>query len=115
MPAKTKKRSKKSVVPPGVGLWATIWWAVSCVYVLLLVWAATDNFAALSAGPGSQGFLSDWHSAIASAYRDSAFLQPLLMVIIAVWLIGGLIWLRELKRLKISYKAAFKDLFLTLR
>ncbi len=88
-----------------IGLWATIWWGVSGLYVVLLVWASRNNYVALSS----------WKSAISSAYRNSSALQILLAAVVIGWLIGGWIWLRELKRQKISYKAAFKDLFLTIR
>jgi hypothetical protein len=42
-------------------------------------------------------------------------LVVLLYVIVLIWIIGGLVWLKALKLAKLSYKAGFKDLFLTLR
>lgn len=87
-----------------IGLWATFWWAVSCLYVLLLVWQARDAVEPLG-----------WTSAIGQTYGNSAALPALLGFILIVWAIGGIIWLRELKKQKISYNAAFKDLFLTIR
>ncbi len=98
-----------------VGWWATLWWGVSCAYVLLLVWLAADTYADISESADSQGFFSDWQSAVSSIYAENSYLPALLGFIIVVWIIGGIIWLKELKKQKISYKAAFKDLFLTIR
>lgn len=75
-----------------IGLWATIWLAVTGLYVVLLVWVfgvATD--------------------------RPVAALVTLAGLILVGWLLGALFWLKELQRKKISYKVAFKDLFLTIR
>lgn len=94
-----------------IGFWATLWWAVSGGYVLLLVWESR-NETAVSSGSASLG---NWLSAIGSTFAGSAALQILLATVILVWLIGGLVWLRELKRHKITYKTALKDLFLTIR
>lgn len=100
-----KKSKTKSKKLKQIGLWATIWWGVSGLYLVLLFWASRDNYVALSS----------WKSAICRTYHDSDVLPALLGMIIVVWVIGGLVWLGELKRQKISYKAAFKDLFLTIR
>ena len=94
-----------------IGFWATCWWAVSGAYVVLLVWASR-NASSLSDGDVSIG---DWTSAIGEAFTDTSFLQISLAAILLVWFIGGLVWLRELKRHKISYKTALKDLFFTIR
>ncbi len=98
-----------------IGLWATIWWGVSGLYVVLLFWVGRSDYVTISERAGSGSAISNWQSAISSAYSDSSVLPALLALIVIVWLIGGWVWLRELKRQKISYKAAFKDLFLTIR
>ncbi len=100
-----KKSKTKSKKLKQIGLWATIWWGVSGVYLVLLVWASRNNYIALS----------NWRSAISRTYYNSDVLPALLGFIVGVWVVGGVLWLRELKRQKISYKAAFKDLFLTIR
>jgi hypothetical protein len=97
-----------------VGIWATIWWGVSCAYPLLLIWLARSYYVHLPEAK-SQGFASDWAHAIGDTFGRYSFLWPLLIAVVAVWLVGGAIWLRELKRAKITYKSAFKDLFLTIR
>jgi hypothetical protein len=102
---KAKKSKAKDKTLKQIGLWATIWWGVSGAYVVLLVWASRNNYVVLS----------NWWSAISRTYSDSNILPALLAVILFVWVVGGWVWLRELKHRKISYKAAFKDLFLTIR
>ena len=109
------KRPKARTALWWIGLWATVWWGVSGAYVLLLVWMSRDSYVDISTDAGSNGFFSDWWSAISHTYDDSGVLPGLLALVIAVWVVGGVIWLRELKRQKISYKAALKDLFLTIR
>jgi len=95
-----------------IGTWATWWWGVSCGYVLLLVWRAKDYYQAF----GGHGFsLGNWARALRQAFTTSASLRVLLAAILLLWVLGGWLWLRELKRHKVSYKAAFKDLFLTIR
>jgi hypothetical protein len=98
-----------------IGLWATVWWGVSGVYILLLAWEGREYYAIESSSIRSGGFFSDWWSAVTTTYDASNVLPALLALIIAVWIAGGVVWLRELKRQKISYKAAFKDLLLTIR
>lgn len=78
---------------------------------MLLVWESR-NAGSVSGGDYSFG---SWTSAVRETFADSLFLQASLVAIILIWLVGGLWWLRELKRHKISYKTAFKDLFLTIR
>lgn len=75
-----------------IGLWATIWWAVSGLWVVGL-------------------FLYKYDSTLVTqdALLDSA------IVIVGVWGIGALVWLDALKKAKISTKAGLKDLFLTIR
>lgn len=106
---KTSKRLEQ------IGLWATIWWAVSCTYVLLLLWLGREKYVELSLSISSGGFFSDWWSAAGTVYDNRAFMPGLLSLIILVWAVGTYVWLRELGKEKINYKAAFKDLFLTIR
>lgn len=112
MKSKQIKTSKKL---EQIGLWATWWWGVSCVYVLLLAWLGRDTYAVLSASSSSKGFFGNWQSAFNIEYDNHSYLAALLAVIVIGWIIGGVLWLQELKSAKISYKAAFKDLFLTIR
>lgn len=112
---KTGKSKPKSKTLKRIGLWATIWWGVSGAYVVLLVWASRNDYVAFSQQAVPASSLANWRSAIEGAYRSSDTLQILLVLIATVWVIGGWLWLRELKHRNISYKAAFKDLFLTIR
>jgi len=96
-----------------IGLWATVWWAVSGAYLVLIVWLAIDDYVALN--PDTVLSLSDWQLAIHQASEQNPFMNWLLLFIIFVWIIGGIMWLSALKKAKISYKEGFKDLFLTLR
>jgi len=92
-----------------IGTWATWWWAVSGVYVVILVWQARDYYLA-------RGFSwSDWVAAAQGALMASPFMLAVLMAILVVWLAGAVIWFRELKRHHIRYSEALKDLFLTVR
>lgn len=112
---KAKKTKAKSKTLKQIGLWATIWWGVSGLYVLLWVWLSRSNFVNLSQSPRPDNALSRWQAAMSRTYQEKWILSALLAAIIIVWAIGGWVWLKELKRRKISYKAAFKDLFLTIR
>lgn len=82
---------------------------------MLLVWSSRQAYSDISTGSDSSGFFSDWFSASTETYQDSTLLQWLLLAVLAGWIIGAVFWLMELKRQKISYKSAFKDLFLTIR
>lgn len=97
-----------------IGFWATWWWALFCFYGLLLVWLAQDHYVELTK-QATSGFWSDWWLAVRQAYQADVLLQVFFGVILLGWIIGGAIWLKALKRAKISYRMAFKDLFLTLR
>ncbi len=110
MTTKSTKRAKLG----WIGVWATVWWGISCAYVLLLVWSGKDYYVAAGNG-GSIASLAGWRSAIGSAYRGSSWLPVLLVLIVVVWIIGGWLWLRELKHQNVSYRAGLKDLFLTIR
>lgn len=98
-----------------VGVWATLWWGISCLYLALLVWTARYRFVALSDSATSAGFWRDWGSAISQQYQQQQILRFGLAFIIVGWLFGAAVWMRELKTQKLSRKAAFKDLFLTIR
>lgn len=92
-----------------IGTWATWWWAITGLYVLALVWQGKSYY-----GHGGVS-LSAWLAAIHSAFNASLGLQFVLLIVIFGWVTGGWVWLRELKRQKVSYREAFKDLFLTIR
>lgn len=68
-----------------------------------------------SVGIQHTNFVSGWQRAISATYTSSSFLRGLLAIIVAVWVIVGLIWLVALKNRSISYKSALRDLFLTIR
>lgn len=101
-----KKLSYKRGLLKKVGLWATIWWAVSCLYGLLLVWQA-KNLYVEEALP--------WPQALSRSFVVYQYLWSLLLVIIIGWAVCAYYWLKALKRAKISLKVGLKDLFLTLR
>ncbi|MBA2279478.1 hypothetical protein H0V99_03520 [Candidatus Saccharibacteria bacterium] len=114
----TKYTNKKLKPSPGlrrIGLWATWWWTISWVYLLLLVWQSRDFYVNRAATISSTGFFSDWLASMNSTYRSSALLPSLLALIIIVWAIGGWMWLRELKRSNNSFVVGLKDLFFTIR
>ncbi len=98
-----------------VGVWATWWWGVSCAYVLLLTWQSRDVYAFLSVMLASNSSLYNWRIAVSNTYSNTTWLQGLLALIVIGWIVGIVFWLKALKQSKISYKAGFKDLFLTLR
>lgn len=83
-----------------IGFWATVWWAVSCLYVLLIVWLALVEI-------GGFGF-----RIVFAAYP---YLYWLLAIIIVGWVAGAIVWFRELRKAKVPYRVALKDLFLTVR
>lgn len=108
-----KSKSNYPKAKPGsllwaVGFWATIWWAVSCLYVLLVVWQGLNEYSEAAAGVS-------FVDAVGDVFSDSVILWPLFITIAVGWVIGGYIWLKELKKLKVPYRVAFKDLFLTIR
>jgi hypothetical protein len=97
-----------------IGVWATIWWAATCSYILLAVWMGKDYYVKY-ADVWSGGTISDWSSAIGNAWNHSATLPVLLLVLALGWVVGAVLWRAELRRQKISYKSALEDVFLTLR
>jgi len=98
-----------------IGRWATIWWGVSCGYVLLWVWLSRHFYVHSISPPAHTSFFPAWRSALSLEYSDSAALQVLLFFILLIWVVLAISWLRALKRNKIPYKTALKDLFLTIR
>lgn len=88
-----------------VGLWATILWAVSGLYVVIIVWVAKDYYIQQS----------NWRTAISQAYADNPLLTFLGLLVVAGWIVCGVAWLGALKANKISRKTGLKDLFLTIR
>jgi hypothetical protein len=98
-----------------IGTWATIWWGVSCAWVLYWVWLSRNTYVTYSVQKDAHGFFSTWAHALSNTYRTSAWLEWLFLVIVCVWVIGAIKWLYLLKKHEFSYRAAFKDLFLTIR
>jgi hypothetical protein len=95
-----------------IGLWATFWWGISGLFVVLLVWSAQYTY--IEYAP-SGNHVAIWIESIKSTYVKDPTMQLLSALIVSVWVLGGIVWLHELKRLRITYTAAFKDLFLTIR
>ncbi len=106
----TKARASKSLHQ--IGRWATLWWGLTCFYIFLLVWQAEDYFVS---NPSNFSVIKNSANSISSAFQSSVFLQILLVVIIIGWIIGGALWLKALKKQKISYRVAITDLFFTIR
>jgi hypothetical protein len=116
MKKKAMKKAKRNSHLWWIGVWATTWWGVSGLYVLLLAWMAKPYYVEDSmTGPMPTDMWADWSNAITRAYTESEVLRALLWVILLVWVIGGIKWLMEIRRQRISYAAAFKDLLLTVR
>jgi hypothetical protein len=113
MAKKAYPKTKSGTLLHRIGLWATVWWAVSGLYFVLLFWLARDFYARFSLV--SHGFWPDWRDALWSEFYDNPFMPALLGFIFIIWVLMGYIWIHELKAKKISYKLAFKDLFLTIR
>lgn len=112
MPKKAKK-THQSKTMKWIGIWATVWWAVTGLYLVLLFWAAKDIYVNL-ASSAPDDYLANWISALGNAYSDSGMML-LLAFIAFVWLIGGLVWLGEIKRQRVSYTTAFWELFFTIK
>jgi uncharacterized membrane protein HdeD (DUF308 family) len=91
-----------------IGLWATIWWAVSGIYLVVLAWMIKNRYENSLANENILKVLK-------KTYTTSTILQLVLGLVLIVWVLGAIIWLMELKRQKITYRSAFKDLFLTIR
>jgi hypothetical protein len=114
MKAKSSKAESLSLLRR-VGLWATIWWAVSGLYIVLVVWVAKDYYVQKINGGYQGATLSAWNWSVERAYSERDILRWLITAIVLGWIIGGIVWLKALKRANISYGDGFKDLFLTLR
>ncbi len=99
----------RSPVLQRIGTWATWWWAITGLYAVLLMWRATHFYS-------QSGFsFSAWGTAIGTAFTNAWYMPMLLALVATGWVAGGYVWLQELKRQKIKYRVAFKDLFLTIR
>jgi hypothetical protein len=98
-----------------IGLWATIWWGVSCGYLLLWVWLARNYYVLFSTSALHRSTYDAWKSALSIEHNHSTVLMVLRLLILFGWVIGFVLWFRALKKNKISYKVALKDLFLTIR
>lgn len=97
-----------------IGIWATLWWGITCLWVLACVWQSRGIYANLSLF-STRGFTADWRKALHMAYSSTTWLQVALLVIVLGWIAGAITWLYELKKHHFSYKAALKDLFMTIR
>lgn len=112
---KTKSSKKKSnKLLRQVGLWATIWWGVSGLYLLLFVWLAR-NYVQNSPFAYQGSDFSTWHRALRETFAHRGSLQLLLIIVALGWIICGMAWLKALKQANISYRDGLKDLFLTIR
>lgn len=98
-----------------IGFWATVWWGVTGLYCLLVVWMSKNYYAELSIADPSDKVLNNWKLAFGDAYSRNILLILLTTMIIAGWVLCANLWLKELKRQKISYKAGLKDLLFTIR
>ena len=101
-----KKNSNQPALLRLVGLWATIWWAVSCLYVLLVVWLAKNLYIDKSLS---------WGRALSHSFSVYKYLWLLLGTIMLGWVVLAVKWLKALDEAKISLKSGLKDLFFTLR
>jgi hypothetical protein len=115
MPEAKLQKAKPKTVLWWVGFWATLWWGLSCIFVVILIWQSRTYYADQSILQAHSNFFGGWQHAISYTYKRTNWLEWLLTVIICVWLAGGLVWLAAVKRQKVSYRPALKDLFLTLR
>ena len=97
-----------------IGLWATIWWGVSCLYPFWLVLSARSVYIA-QASAHAGGRLNDWAWAVSKTWGEHGYFAWALVAVIAVWLVTAAWWLRAVKRAGNSYAVAFRDLFLTIR
>jgi hypothetical protein len=97
-----------------IGTWANVWWAVSCFYVVVLFWNAKDYIVAAIPNAVAENMLRDWSIALNHTFYTTTWLQIMLVTILSVWIAGGIIWMQDLKHRRISYRAAFKDLFLVI-
>jgi hypothetical protein len=111
----TPAKAKSDRLLRRVGLWATIWWAVSGLYIVLVVWLAKDYYVQRVNGGYRGSTFSTWNWALQEAYAKHNVLHWLITVIVLGWIIGGIVWLKALKQANISYCDGLKDLFLTLR
>jgi hypothetical protein len=105
------KEYKKGTTLWWIGWWATIWWAISLLYIVWWFWLASITYAQYVTTGNN---ISAWADAVGSTFAYSEVLQMQLMIL-AIWLVGGLWWVSELQRKKITLRAAFKDLFGTIR
>jgi len=98
-----------------VGVWATWWWAISGIYLAILVWTASPYYIAAAGYIDSILSARLWWQSTTQALHNSVGLQLLGCIILLVWIIGAVAWLDALKKSRISYRAGFKDLFGSIR
>lgn len=113
--AKAKKagKAKAGTRLASVGKWATVWWAATGTYIVLLVWQSRNYYVErVVATPGAVGA---WLWAFRQSLGHNAYLAWLLFVLMAFWGVLAYVWLEELKKQKISTKDGLKDLLLTIR
>jgi hypothetical protein len=98
-----------------IGWWATLWWAITGLYLVWLIWLSRNTFALKQVSDSSSGFISNILDSMGNQLTHTPYLIVTLVLIVIVWIIGGVVWLIELNKNNVSYSSAFKDLFLTIR
>jgi hypothetical protein len=96
-----------------VGFWATVLWAVTGLYAVLIIWTSRDYYA--TGTTNSALSLNQWLQAIEQALQNHSYLFWLLTLVVLGWIVCAVFWIKALRQAKISYKAGLKDLFLTIR
>jgi hypothetical protein len=99
----SKLTTKQHQALQSVGRWATLWLAVTGVYLVWLFWLSKDYY------------VDSWTSAISQAYSDDFGLKTLLEVVTAGWVLIVYFWFEAMRKAKIKYSDGIKDLFFTLR
>ena len=106
------KAYKKGTSMWWIGWWATFWWGISLLYIVWWFWLASTTYAQ-KVSTGND--ITVWADTVGTTFAYSEMLQVQLWMILSVWFVGGLWWISELQRNKLSLRAAFRDLFGTIR
>lgn len=95
-----------------IGEWATVWWALSGLFLVILIVqmiVVYGDFQTMhSASP------SWWYTFI-HTFKDHLYIYLLAIIVFIGWVLCGIAWVRALREAKISYKDGLRDLFLTIR
>jgi hypothetical protein len=97
-----------------VGLWATIWWGLSCIFCLVLVWQSRTRYVQYTVLEIGGYHFAAWNQAIIHTYGAELWLT-LLSLLLLGWIVVFYAWMKALREAGVSYRAAAKDLFLTIR